>query len=552
MENTIRAALVTLIKSRRQKIGRAERRRKIKPKRWLYPHANESRYGAAYRAWVRPMKAYVHNFLKENQSAILRGDTTDFHADSIDIIPVTRLDAVPGRSFSVMVNSLNGWLAQYVPDDDASVSASPIFMGLGKIADNVFDFNEGQFEKGAKSVLGVEFPVGENWWPDARENWAQFNYHTISGDMRKYVRDLNTIVERAVTTGQSVRDLTANIQALDKQISKTRANFIARDQIGKLNGEVTQRRMENIGLSMYIWETSGDEHVRGNPSGKYPDAHSSHYIMDGRLCRWDDSSVYSEDGGKTWKDRGSDVVQLHPGQDYQCRCTATAYWEELVGEADAQIDLISENQHNIPDTVYQGLEVKKPPSVDSRNLSVQEQEAAREAERRADNARKAKAAAEAEFQGVKFTKVEDGIYQTSPRSDEELRSARILRDLGSTIYFVPERSRQAGNKFDAIIDGLHYEFKNTSGNTSSLETHFLRSRAQAPNVFINLETSNLTRSEAMGALYSARNSVTRIGPDGRTILGYGDSNKFKGGRVILKLRGHENLIYLNVDDLVDR
>jgi SPP1 gp7 family putative phage head morphogenesis protein len=200
-------------------------------------------------------------------------------------------------------------------------------MGLGKIADSVFNFNEGQFEKGAKSVLGVEFPVGEDWWPLAREDWMQLNYQTISGDMRKYVRDINRLVERAVTSGLSITELSGQIKALDEKLFKGRANFIARDQTGRLNGLITQRRMESIGLSMYIWETSGDERVR-----------PSHEMMDGGLCLWSDSSVFSQDGGKTWIERPSGAVRLHPGDDYLCRCTATSYWNELVMEADEKID----------------------------------------------------------------------------------------------------------------------------------------------------------------------------------------------------------------------
>ena len=56
----------------------------------------------------------------------------------------------------------------------------------------------------------------------------------------------------------------------------------------------------------------------------------------------------------------------------------------------------------------------------------------------------------------------------------------------------------------------------------------------------------------MGGLYSARNSVTRTDPQGNIIKGYADSNSFAGGRIIIKLRGHDNLIYVNVDDLVAR
>ncbi|MDR2150115.1 MAG: hypothetical protein LBO67_04740 [Spirochaetaceae bacterium] len=191
-------------------------------------------------------------------------------------------------------------------------------MGLGNIADSVFDFNEGQYEKGAKSVLGVEFPVGEDWWPQARDTWASQNYDNLSDLMKKYIGQVRDFTEKAVTSGLSVKTLSEQIQALDNKFTKSHADFIARDQIGKLNGQITQQRMESVGLRMYIWETSGDERVRGNPIGKYPNARPSHYLMDGRLCRWDKSTVYSQDGGKTWIPPPSGAVLLHPGMDYQC------------------------------------------------------------------------------------------------------------------------------------------------------------------------------------------------------------------------------------------
>ena len=59
--------------------------------------------------------------------------------------------------------------------------------------------------------------------------------------------------------------------------------------------------------------------------------------MDGGLCRWDDSSVYSDDGGKTWKPRPGGAAQLHPGIDLRCRCRALSYWDELVDEVDTKI-----------------------------------------------------------------------------------------------------------------------------------------------------------------------------------------------------------------------
>jgi SPP1 gp7 family putative phage head morphogenesis protein len=318
------------------------------------------------------MKTFVHSYLKENQEAILRGDSVDFTADSADSISVSRLDAVPGKHFKRMIDSLSGWMGQYVPDDDESKSGSPIYMGLGNIADSAFDFNEGQYEKGAKSVLGVEFPVGEDWWPFARDIWANKNYDLIHSDMRKYIGQVNDLTERAVTSGWSVPQLQKQIQGLDEHITKARAEFIARDQIGKLNGEITQRRMESVGLTMYIWETSGDERVR-----------PSHTLMDEKLCRWDDPTVCSEDEGKTWIDRPSGAVQLHPGFDWQCRCTATSYWEELVQEADKLLDY--EGPGTVEGETKRGLEDYK---------AEEKRREAETAQKRAEKAAaKAKAAA---------------------------------------------------------------------------------------------------------------------------------------------------------------
>jgi len=174
-----------------------------------------------------------------------------------------------------------------------------------------------------------------------------------------------------------------------------------------------------------------------------------------------------------------------------------------------------------------------------------------EAERLADNAKKAREAArgptisgrKVDNCGERDISVPTPVGKNSNYKDE-LLDAQILRNFGSTVYLVPESSRQAGKKYDAIVNGMKFEFKDISGNTNTLEHQFLRSRSQAPNVFINLEKSSLTRTEIMSTLYGARNK-----PETGKIRGYANSNRFKGGRIILKIKGQKNLIYLNVDDL---
>jgi len=53
--------------------------------------------------------------------------------------------------------------------------------------------------------------------------------------------------------------------------------------------------------------------------------------------------------------------------------------------------------------------------------------------------------------------------------------------------------------------------------------------------------------QLMLTLYGARN---KVGTD--TSHGYSYYNKYKGGRIILKIRGYDSLIYLGVNDLKAR
>ncbi|MCL1993932.1 MAG: hypothetical protein FWG66_13390 [Spirochaetes bacterium] len=165
--------------------------------------------------------------------------------------------------------------------------------------------------------------------------------------------------------------------------------------------------------------------------------------------------------------------------------------------------------------------------------------------RRQENADKAGKAASELFPGEKWTEWEEGIYVSERKKrgrsfGDEIRNAQILRDLGSTVYLVPEDKKIPGKKYDAIVDGEKTEFKNMSGGSAeTLIKHFYRSRGQAPNVFINLEESPLSKGTVIRELYGARNSPK-----------YNEKNKFpEGGTVLLKIRGHNGLYCMDVDNI---
>lgn len=107
------------------------------------------------------------------------------------------------------------------------------------------------------------------------------------------------------------------------KVSDGRAKVLARDQTAKMNTSISAIRQVNLGIECYVWKTVEDERVVGKPGGLYPKGtklHKNHYIMQGLLCKWADPNVYSDDKGKTWKNRTAEMPHNHPGEDIMCRC----------------------------------------------------------------------------------------------------------------------------------------------------------------------------------------------------------------------------------------
>jgi len=120
------------------------------------------------------------------------------------------------------------------------------------------------------------------------------NVGLIQSIPEKYMTDLSTAVFEAVSGGDTYENVTAEIERIG-QMTHKRALRVARDQVAKANGALTQIRQTNLGVTEYVWQTAQDERVR-----------PSHRIKHGQVFRWDTPPP----------DTG------HPGQDYLCRCIA--------------------------------------------------------------------------------------------------------------------------------------------------------------------------------------------------------------------------------------
>lgn len=285
--------------------------------RRAYPFGVEKKYSRQLQGFFKPLTDYVENFINQNMEPLLRGDSKDLH-----------LDAIPGDTFRNMIYNLENWLSVYMPD----ISELPedknnnvILAALGKTADEAMEFGNKEFSKMLDKGIHVNLPTSASWWNNMKSSWAKDNYTLITSNAKKYVSKINTLTEQAIVNGMSPKKLKDEIYKATEGLTQKHCKLIARDQMGKLNGQITQAQMQEIGLDYYVWSTAFDDRVR-----------DSHAAMEGLLCRWDDASVCSYDGGKTWVDRPANAVQLHPGQDIQCRCVGLAYYPELTAEIEGE------------------------------------------------------------------------------------------------------------------------------------------------------------------------------------------------------------------------
>ena len=222
-----------------------------------------------------------------------------------------------------------------------------------RTAGEVSKTNKEQILKQFQAVLGVNPLLYE---PGLALKVAQFvanNVALIVTLPQQYFEAIEEQVKTSVMAGRRheavAKDLLAEYKSDWKATghhAEVRAALIARDQTLKFYGELTKSRQQDLGVTTYRWMTSRDERVRGTPGGVWPSAKHSHYLMDQKLCKWDNPFVWSLDNGVTWVPRPEDVPHLHPGQDYQCRCTAEPQLDALAG---ADVDKGALPQYEVPD-----------------------------------------------------------------------------------------------------------------------------------------------------------------------------------------------------------
>lgn len=143
-------------------------------------------------------------------------------------------------------------------------------------------------------VLGINPTLSEPYLAGAIDSFVATNASLIESIPTQALSQVEDEVRRAVMAGTRPEQLRSIIQTRFN-VAGSRASLIARDQVGKLHGQLNQLRQTELGITRYIWITSNDERVR-----------DTHAANQGVSFAWD--SPPPETG--------------HPGEDFQCRCAA--------------------------------------------------------------------------------------------------------------------------------------------------------------------------------------------------------------------------------------
>ena len=145
----------------------------------------------------------------------------------------------------------------------------------------------------------------------------------------KQVIRLRDMIEQNALSGYNRQELQQLI-ANEYGISMRKAQFLARNETSLFMAEVRNNRYIDAGLQWYKWSTSQDIRVVGTPGGLYPEGtpgHGNHYVMNNRICKLNDPTVYADNIEAArkgiWKSKASiGADNTHPGGAYNDRCVA--------------------------------------------------------------------------------------------------------------------------------------------------------------------------------------------------------------------------------------
>ena len=240
------------------------------------------------RKWLRP--AGVEWDYRRYLVGVARDVADAVEAVVIPVLPTLREDDYRD------IPPSEGWyerLRQAIVEAGALVSLPGMAERVAQVAAGIDRFNRAQFHTMLRSAYGVDIFRAEPWLVDVLRPWEAENIKLIKSIPQQALDRMHGRIVAAVRSGTPTVELASWIRR-EYGVTRSRAELIARDQVGRLNGQLTEERQTGIGVKSYNWRGSLDERER-----------DEHVQREGKTFSWDEPPP---DG--------------HPGEPIQCRCWA--------------------------------------------------------------------------------------------------------------------------------------------------------------------------------------------------------------------------------------
>lgn len=272
--------------------------------------------------------AKIEAFYNRQLRAILRKAAQQVVTEILPVIKQEKPNYVPDSGELVFKD---GWAERIISKITQTLSSftEGVLSGQAeRLARSTVSMAESEttqaFLESVNGAVGVDLSnmIGQEGMEDYISSAVHQNVKLIKSIPEEYFEGVENTVLGGMRGGLAPSAISRQLQD-QFGVAKRRAKFIARDQVSKLNTDITERRQTQAGIKYYRSVHSGDNRVTGKPGGKYPNAKIKCWNIAKRdigygpgVYRWDKGATYAGKKG------------LHPGRHHPgCRCTASPVFE---------------------------------------------------------------------------------------------------------------------------------------------------------------------------------------------------------------------------------
>ena len=203
----------------------------------------------------------------------------------------------------------------------SSVELSAFDLSTDKLISNVENAVSNSFAEFSKISIGERYipaPVEKSLLNNWKNNFL-IQCKSATNDLKKII---SKDVYDSVMRGDALSIVKKKVYESTNDYTKKKAQFIARDQVSKLNGAINKIQQKSVNINLYVWSAVGDARTR-----------DSHSRLNGVICSWDDPTIYYkvEDNNLVKHKRLASMFIGNPSEDYQCRCFGLPFIPELEG-----------------------------------------------------------------------------------------------------------------------------------------------------------------------------------------------------------------------------